>query len=82
MREGITEFEVTKAENEWIQKKAGRAPQANMVVFDPILDGIQAQRVWDTTPQNGVKSAQLFGLFSAGETITVETEELILLNQY
>lgn len=82
MREGITEFEVTKAENEWIQKKAGRAPQTNLVVFDPILDGSMAGRVWDTRPANNVRSAQLYGLFSAGETITIETEELIPLNMY
>lgn len=82
MREGITEFEVTKAENEWIQKKGLRSPQANLVVFDPILDGIQAGRVWDTRPANGVKSAQLYATFSAGETITIETEELLPLNMY
>jgi len=82
MREGITEFEVLKAENEWIQKKALKSPQANLVVFDPILDGIQAGRVWDTRPANGVKSAQLYGTFSAGETITIETEELLPLNMY
>lgn len=82
MREGITEFEVTKAENEWIQKKAGRVPQSNLVVFDPILDGIQAGRVWDTRPANGVRSAQLYGTFSGGETIVVETEELLPLNMY
>lgn len=82
MREGITEFEVTKAENEWIQKKALRVPQANLVVFDPILDGIGAGRVWDTRPVNGVRSAQLYGMFSAGETITIETEELLPLNMY
>ena len=82
MREGITEYDVLKAENEWIQKKALRSPQANLVVFDPILDGIQAGRVWDTRPANGVKSAQLYGTFSAGETITIETEELLPLNMY
>ncbi len=82
MREGITEFEVTKVENEWIQKKAGRVPQTNTVVFDPILDGIQAGRVWDTRPANGVRSAQLYGTFAAGETIAVETEELLPLNMY
>lgn len=81
-REGITEFEVLKAENEWIQKKAGRTPQANLVVFDPVLDGIQSGRVWDTRPANGVRSAQLYGTFSAGETITIETEELLPLNAY
>lgn len=82
MREGITEFEVLKAENEWIQKKALRSPQSNLVVFDPLLDGIAAGRVWDTRPSNGVKSAQLYATFSAGETITIETEELLPLNMY
>jgi len=82
MREGITEFEVLKADNEWIQKKALKTPQTNLVVFDPILDGIQAGRVWDTRPANGVKSAQLYGTFSAGETITIDTEELLPLNMY
>ena len=82
MREGITEFEVLKAENEWVQKKALRSPQSNLVVFDPVLDGIQAGRVWDTRPANGVRSAQLYATFSAGETITIETEELLPLNAY
>lgn len=82
MREGVTEFEVTKLENEWQQKKNGRAPQANLVVFDPILDNVQAGRVWDTRPKAGVRSAQLYGTFSAGETITIETEELLYLNDY
>lgn len=81
-REGITEYQVTKAENEWIQKKAGRSPQANLFVFDPILDGIQAGRVFDTRIANQVKSAQVYGTFSAGETITIETEELLPLNAY
>lgn len=81
-REGITEFEVTKAENEWIQKKALRVPQANLVVFDPVLDGIQAGRVWDTRPSAGVRSAQLYGTFSGGETIMIETEELIPMSMY
>ncbi len=82
MREGITEFEVTKAENEWIQKRAGRSPQTNLVVFDPVLDNVMAGRVWDTRPASGVRSAQLYGTFSAGETIAIETEELIPLSMY
>lgn len=81
MREGVTEFEVTKSENETIQKKAKKVPQANLFVFDPILDGVQAGRVWDTTSRV-TKSAQFYGLFSAGETITIETEELIPLGMY
>lgn len=82
MREGITEFDVSKAENEWIQKRAGRTPQTNVVAFDPTLDNVLAGRVWDTRPASGVRSAQLFGTFSAGETITIETEELIPLSMY
>jgi hypothetical protein len=82
MREGITEFDLSKSDQEWIQKKALRAPQANLVVFDPILDGIQAGRLWDTRPSSGVKSAQLYATFSAAETITIETEELLPLNMY
>jgi hypothetical protein len=81
-REGITEFETLKAEHEWMQKKALRSPQTNLHVFDPILDGIQAGRVWDTRPANGVRSANAYGIFSAGETITIETEELLPLNLY
>lgn len=82
VREGITEFETLKAEHEWIQKKALKAPQTNLHVFDPILDGIMAGRAWDTRPASGVRSAQLYATFSTGETITIETEELIPLNAY
>ena len=71
-----------KAEHEWIQKKALKTPQTNLHVFDPILDGIQAGRVWDTRPINGVRSAQMYGTFSGGETITIETEELLTLGQF
>ena len=82
MREGIAEYDISKTDQEWIQKKAGRAPQSNLVVFDPILDGIQAGRVWDTRPKAGTRSAQFYGTFSAGETITIETEELLPLSMY
>jgi hypothetical protein len=82
MREGIAEYDISKSDQEWIQKKAGRSPQANLVVFDPILDGIQAGRVWDTRPSSGTRSAQVYGTFSAGETITIETEELLPLTAY
>lgn len=82
MREGITEFETLKAEHEWIQKKGLRSPQTNLHVFDPILDGIQAGRVWDTRPANGVRSAIMYGTFSGAETIVIETEELLPLNMY
>lgn len=82
MREGVTEFEVFRAENDWQQIKNGRATIANLFVFDPILDNVQAGRVWDTRPAAGVRSAQIYGTFSAGETITIETEELLPLDMY
>lgn len=81
-REGITEYEVTKAENEWIQKQNNRVPQANLVVLDAILDNMQNERVLDTRPATGVRSAQFYGIFSGGETITIETEELLTLGDY
>lgn len=81
-RNGVSEFEVTKAQNEWAQKRAGRTPQTNVIVFDPILDNQQSGRVFDTRPASGVQSAQFLATFAAGETITIETEELIPLEAY
>ncbi|MDB5966149.1 MAG: hypothetical protein JWQ72_2649 [Polaromonas sp.] len=81
-REGIAEFDLSATDMAAIQKKAGRAPQANLLVFDTVLDGIQSGRVWDTRPAANVRSAQLYGTFSAGETITIETQELLPLSAY
>lgn len=82
VREGITEHELTKAQNEAAQKDNGKVPQANLVVFDPVQDGQLQGRLWDTRPKAGVRSAQFYATFSAGETITIETEELIPLGAY
>ena len=81
-REGVTEHEVTKLQNEASQKDNFRFPQANLIVFDPVQDGQLSGRTWDTRPVAGVRSAQLYGTFSAGETITIETEELLPLAAY
>lgn len=81
-REGVTEHEVTKLQNEASQKDNFRVPQANLVVFDPVQDGQLSGRTWDTRPVAGVRSAQMYGTFSAGETITMETEELLPLAAY
>lgn len=81
-REGVTEHEVTKLQNEASQKDNFRVPQANLIVFDPVQDGQLSGRTWDTRPVAGVRSAQLYGTFSAGETITIETEELLPLAAY
>lgn len=81
-REGVTEHELTKLQNEAAQKDNFRAPQANLVVFDPVQDGQLSGRTWDTRPVAGVRSAQFYAGFSAGETITIETEELLPLAAY
>ena len=82
VREGISEHELTKAQNEAAQKDNFKVPQANLVVFDPVQDGQLQGRIWDTRPQMGVRSAQFYATFSAGETVTIETEELIGLGAY
>jgi hypothetical protein len=82
LREGVTEFDHAVSDLNAIQKKAGRAPQANLVVFDPVLDNMTGGRVWDTRPAARVRSASMLGTFSAGETITIETEELIPFGAY
>lgn len=81
-REGITEHELTKLQNEAAQKDNFKVPQANLIVFDPVQDGQMSGRLWDTRPAVGVRSAQFYGTFAAGETFVVETEELLGLGAY
>lgn len=82
VREGVVEHEVTKLQNENAQKDNFKTPQSNLVVFDPTQDGQLAGRLWDTRPGVGVRSAQFYATFSAGETITIETEELLDFGAY
>lgn len=82
VREGIVEHELLKLQNEAAQKDNFKVPQANLVVFDPVQDGQLTGRTWDTRPGSGVRSAQFYADFSAGETITIETEELLPLAAY
>lgn len=82
MREGVVEHELTKLQNENAQKDNFKFPQANLVVFDPVQDGQLSGRLWDTRPAVGVRAAQFYATFSAGETITIETEELIGYGMY
>ena len=82
MREGVTEHELTKLQNEAAQKDNFKVPQTNLVVFDPVQDGQLQGRTWDTRPSSGVRSAQFYATFSGGETITIETDELIPFSAY
>lgn len=81
VRDGVTEHELTKAQNETAQKDNFKSPQTGLIVFDPCQDGQIAGRTWDTR-RKFCRSAQFLGTFSAGETITIETEELIGLDKY
>jgi hypothetical protein len=82
MREGVTEHELTKLQNEASQKDNFKVPQANLIVFDPTQDGQLSGRTWDTRPASGVRSAQFYATFSGAETITIETDELIPFAAY
>lgn len=82
VREGVTEHELTKLQNEAAQKDNFKVPQANLVVFDPVQTGQMQGSTWDTRPGSKVRSAQFYGTFSAGETITIETDELLPLAAY
>jgi hypothetical protein len=81
VRAGVTEHELTAAQNSFNQKDNGKVPQSNLLVFDPVQDGQMSGRTWDTR-KGVVSNAQFYATFSAGETITVETEELLDLGQY
>lgn len=82
VRNGLAEFDIPCADMNQIQVRAGRSPQANMFVFDPMLDNVQSGRVWDTRPASGVQQAIVYATFSATENIYIETEELIPLSMY
>lgn len=81
-RNGVTEHESIKAVNERRQKDYKKVPQASLYMLDFIADDLQGARVLDTRPASGCTTAQVMGTFSAGETITIETEELAPLDVY
>lgn len=81
VRDGITEHELTKSQNEAAQLDNFKVPQAGLVVFDPVQTGTLQGNTWDTR-KGVVGSATFYATFSAGETITIETEELIPLSMY
>jgi hypothetical protein len=82
IREGVTEHELQKLQNEAAQKDNFKVPQANLIVFDPVQTGQIQGCTWDTRPASGVRSAQFYGTFSAAETIVIETDELLPFSAY
>lgn len=82
-RNGIREFESNSvAFNNFNQTEYTRAPQSNLFVADFVVDGLQEDRVLDTRPAAKCTIANVFGTFSAGETILIESEVLEPLDVY
>lgn len=81
VRDGITEHELTKFQNDTAQRDNFKFPQTGLTVFDPVQTGTLMGNTWDTR-KGVVGSASFLATFSAGETITIETEELIPLSAY
>lgn len=87
VRNGIEEHNSSTALQAFREPYQGlRTIQANTYVYDPIVDNFQEGRVWDTRLQPGqpgaTQTAQFLGTFSAGETITIESEVLEPLDAY
>lgn len=82
-RNGIREWEVNStAYNNFNQVEYGKATQASLFMIDFVVDNLFEERTLDTRPAAGCTTANVFGTFSAGETITVEAETLEPLNVY
>lgn len=82
-RNGIREWEMASAaQNNFNQVEYQRVTQAGMWMFDFMVDNLQENRLLDTRPASRTTTAQLFGTFSAGETVVVEAEVLEPLDVY
>ena len=82
VRDGITEHDLQSvALIQAVQSDNFKTPQASLTVFDPVQTGTLLGNTWDTK-KGLVGSAVFYATFSAGETITIETEELLTLKDY
>ena len=82
VRDGITEHDLQSvALIQAVQQDNFKSPQASLTVFDPVQTGTLLGNTWDTK-KGLVGSAIFYGTFSASETITIETEELLTLKDY
>lgn len=71
-KNGIVIEDSTKALNDFNQAEYRKVPQAGMYVYDPIVDDNQSQLLNTRNAQ----TMEVLGTFSAGETITIESEVL------
>jgi hypothetical protein len=71
-KNGIVIEDSIKALNDFNQTEYGRVPQASLYMFDPIVD-MNLSQVLNT---RDAQTMEVMGTFSAGETITIESEVL------
>ncbi len=81
-RNGIVVHDSIAAVNNRRQLAYKRVPQASLYMLDFIADGLMGDRCLDTRQASGCTTAQVMGIFSAGETITIEVEVLEPLDVY
>jgi hypothetical protein len=71
-KNGIVVDETIKALNDYMQTEYKKVPQAGLYMLDAIVDDNQSQALNTRDAQ----TMEIYGTFSAGETITVEVETL------
>lgn len=82
-RNGVREFDIiSNTINNFNQGEYLKSPQAGLFMIDAVADNVMEGRVLDTRPAGGCTTCQVFGTFSAGETVTVEVETLEPLDVY
>lgn len=82
-RNGVRELDIySKAFNDFNQAEYKKVPQAGLFMLDFMIDNIMEQRLLDTRPAAGCTTCQIYGTFSAGETVVIEVEVLEPLDVY
>ncbi len=77
-KNGVVIEESIKALNDYNQTEYRKVPQAGLYVFDAIIDDNQSQ----TLNTRDAQTMEVLGTFSAGETITIESEVLEPLSAF
>lgn len=82
-RNGVREMDVVSAAyNNFNQAEYQNVPQAGLFMLDFINDHFMEGRALDTRPAGGCTTCQIYGTFTAGETITIEAEVMEPLDVY
>lgn len=81
-RNGVKEHFSTKVFNDRRQKDYRLVPQTSLYMLDFLVDNLQRDRIFDTRPASRCTTAQVYGVFSAAETIVIEVEVLEPIDVY